>query len=46
MAMKIAVPIGRATKASAKMAKDQSVPVCGSRCGKTSFGKTSTEAMA
>ena len=46
MAMKTSVPIGRAMKASAEMAKEYRVPSSRSANGKNTAGKTSTEAMA
>lgn len=46
MTMKIIVPKGRATKASAKSRKDQSIAVSGSAKGNITRGKTSTEASA
>jgi hypothetical protein len=46
IAVKIMVPTGRATNASAKIANDHRVPCSGLRCGNTSDGNTSTDAMA
>ena len=45
-AVKITVPSGRATNASATSTKDQSVPVSGSRKGKMRAGNTITDAIA
>jgi len=43
---KIAAPMGRATKASAKVASDCSVATAGSPLGKNKRGKTNTAAVA